>query len=98
VTNTGRRAGWAVPEVYVHVIAPAGLTEPPVQLKGFDSLWLRPHAHRTVTIYLNARSLSYWSTSTQAWRVQPGCYKIFAGSSSGSLPLRQKISRGRARC
>ena len=98
VTNTGRRAGWAVPEVYAHVLAPAGLTAPPVQLKGFAKLWLRPGQGRVATISLDARSLSYWNTVAQAWKVQPGCFTIFAGSSSASLPLHQTISRGGARC
>lgn len=98
VANTGRRAGWAVPEVYVHVLAPHGLVEPPLQLKGFSKLWLRPRAQRKVTIRLDGRSLSYWNAAAQAWRVQRGCYRIYAGSSSASLPLRQTISRGGARC
>jgi beta-glucosidase len=98
VTNTGHRPGWAVPEVYVHVLAPRSLTAPPVQLKGFSKLWLRPGQRRVATVPLDSRSLSYWNTAVQAWRIQPGCYTIYAGSSSASLPLRRTISRGGARC
>jgi beta-glucosidase len=98
VTNTGRRRGWAVPEVYVAVPAPAGLTQPPDQLKGFGKVSLAPHHHTTVTIGLDASSFSYWDTDSQSWQIQPGCDAVMVGTSSGALPLRTAVAQGGANC
>jgi beta-glucosidase len=98
VTNTGARRGWAVPEVYVAVPAPAGLTEPPDQLKGFAKLSLAPHQTRTATIALDAGSFSYWSTGVQNWSIQPGCDTILVGTSSRNLPLHTAVAQAGGGC
>jgi beta-glucosidase len=98
VTNTGRRRGWAVPEVYVHVLAPPGLVQPPEQLEGVAKLSLAPGGHRTVRIVLDDRSFSYWNTSRQAFAVQPGCYEVRVGTSSRSLRLAARVPQRGARC
>jgi beta-glucosidase len=98
ITNTGTRQGWAVPELYIHIPAPAGLTQPPAQLKGFAKLSLAPGQRRTATITLNAASFSYWNAAQQSWQVAPGCDTVMVGSSSRDLPLRTQVAAGRARC
>ena len=91
VTNTGRRRGWAVPEVYVAIPPSAGLIEPPEQLKGFVKLSLAARKHRRVSITLDARAFSYWSSQDQRWRIAPGCDVISVGSSSRSHPLHSHV-------
>ncbi len=91
VTNVGRRRGWAVPELYVHIPAPAGLVQPPDQLKGFAKVALAPGQRRVVSIALGARSFSYWNVAGQRWRVAPGCDAVMVGSSSRSLGLRARV-------
>ncbi len=91
VRNVRRRTGWAVPELYVHIPAPAGLIQPPDQLKGFSKVALRPGQRRTVSIVLGPRSFSYWDTAAQQWRVASGCDTVMVGSSSRSLPLRARV-------
>jgi len=98
VTNTGRRPGWAVPELYVHIPVPGGLVQPPWQLKGFAKLWTAPGARRIVTITLDPRSFSYWDTVAQRWRIAPGCDEVAIGSSSRRLVLRGGIGLGGGRC
>jgi beta-glucosidase len=98
VTNTGRRTGWAVPELYLAVPAPAGLTQPPAQLKGYAKLSLTPGQRKTATIALDGRSFSHWDTATQSWRIAPGCATVMVGSSSRSLPLRGSIPVAGGRC
>jgi beta-glucosidase len=98
VLNTGRRRGWAVPELYVHVRAPDGLEEPPWQLKGFAKVLLPPGGERTVAIPLGARSFSYWDTTGQRWRVQPGCDPIMVGDSSRDPLLRGAIDPSSGSC
>jgi beta-glucosidase len=92
LTNTGRRPGADVPQVYVRDPSAAG--EPPVQLAGFARVSLDPGQHAEVTIALSQRSLAYWRAATQRWTVAPGCYAIMVGDSSASLPLRGALARG----
>jgi beta-glucosidase len=98
VTNAGHRRGWAVAELYIHVPAPAGLVTAPRQLRGFAKRSLAPGERRTVTIPLDARSFSYWSSRTQSWRIAAGCDELSVGSSSRDLPLHAVLGQGTARC
>lgn len=83
VTNTGRRTGVAVPQVYVGF--PAAAQEPPRQLKAFGQLALAPGAARTVSHTLDQRAFEYWGTA--GWRSAAGNYRVWVGSSSRDLPL-----------
>jgi beta-glucosidase len=85
VTNTGHRAGSTVAQVYVADPAAAG--EPPIQLKGFQRVSLRPGQTRPVTLRLDSRAFSVWDSAAQRWTATPGRYTIRAGGSSADLPL-----------
>jgi len=98
VTNTGRRSGWAAPELYVSLPSLPTAPEPPLQLKGFDKVELAPHRHVRVTFPLDARSFSYWSDSTGSWQIAPGCDEIEVGPSSAELPLHGFVAQGGAKC
>ncbi len=98
VTNTGRRTGWAVPELYLDLPSLTGVPQPPNQLKGFAKVQLAPGQSQRVSIPLNGRSFSYWSDSANGWRVAPGCVKIRMGSSSRTLHLAGKIAVGGGAC
>jgi beta-glucosidase len=94
VKNTGTRTGWAVPELYVSLPSLPGVTEPPLQLKGFTRVRLAPGKSMLVSMPLNARAFSYWSEAEAGWRVDPGCDGIAVGSSSSELPLRGILNVG----
>jgi beta-glucosidase len=98
VTNTGSRRGFAVPQLYVGMPRPAGVVQPPRQLKGFAKLSLAPGASRTVTLPLSRRSLAYWSDAAEGWRVEPGCYRLEIGKSSRNQVLTQRVGFGGGRC
>jgi beta-glucosidase len=83
VTNTGSRAGAAVPQVYVGDPAAAG--EPPRQLKGFRRVRLNPGQSARVTIPLDAMSFADWDTSGHQWSVSAGTYQVMVGSSSSDI-------------
>src|SRR5207302_9739767 len=74
VKNTGSRAGADVVQVYV--AAPTSAGEPPRQLKGFAKVSLSPGQTKRVSITLQDRSFSVWSTSAGAWTVVPGLYAV----------------------
>ena len=99
VANTGTRAGWAVPQLYLGLPAPDAQTvQPPKQLKAFQKLFLQPGESRSVEFALDERALSYWSVSAGGWAVAPGCYRIYAGASSRDLPLQASVTRGGGAC
>jgi len=98
VRNTGRRTGYAVPEIYLGLPSTAAVPEPPEQLAGFDKILLAPGRSHTVKIALPERSFEYWNTDSQHWSTLPGCVAVMVGSSSGDLPLRAQIAQGGAHC
>jgi beta-glucosidase len=91
VRNTGHRAGTQVVQVYV--TDPASVGEPPVQLKGFAKVALRPGQHRRVQVRLDEHAFSHWDTAAQSWRTTPGRYTVSAGTSSRDLPLFASVVR-----
>src|SRR4051812_5525589 len=85
VTNTGKRSGAEVSQVYISFPARDG--EPPRQLKGFDKVGLEAGQSRTVTADLDARAFQHWDTAKHGWAATRGCYTIAVGGSSRGLPL-----------
>jgi beta-glucosidase len=91
VTNTGRRTGSDVSEVYVGELHPQ-VPRPARELKGFVRVNLRPGETRHVKVELDDRAFAYFEVSAHEWRVDPGEFKIFVGSSVEDLPLQKTIS------
>jgi beta-glucosidase len=89
VTNTGNRTGTQVVQVYV--TDPASVGEPPVQLKGFAKVTLRPGQHRHVQVQLDDHAFAHWDTASQSWQTTPGRYTVSAGTSSRDLPLSVEV-------
>jgi beta-glucosidase len=96
LANTGARDGGDVAQVYVGF--PKWTGEPPHQLKGFRRVALASGAAERLTIGLDRRAFSYWDERTHGWRVGRGCYSIFAGGSSRSLPLHARVAMGGGHC
>jgi beta-glucosidase len=94
VTNSGRVAGAAVPQVYVG----PGQTVDGVQqslrsLRGFDRVSLEPGETRQVTVNLDQRSFQYWSEANQQWITNFGSRTIYVGDADepSSLPLSARL-------
>jgi beta-glucosidase len=83
LTNTGRRAGADVAQVYVDDPAVSG--EPPKQLKGYQKVFLQPGQSSRVTIPLESRAFARWDTSSHAWVIDKGTYQVLVGSSSRDI-------------
>ncbi|MGZ6764447.1 MAG: beta-glucosidase [Nocardioides sp.] len=92
VTNTGRRAGVAVPQLYLGKPATAALPQPVRQLVGYTSV--RVPAGRTVRVDLPLNDRSFATWGAHGWRVLPGCYRLSAGSSSRHLTSGATVARG----
>jgi beta-glucosidase len=90
VKNTGSRAGAEIAEVYVSLPASAG--EPPKRLAGWSKVHLNPGESREVSLPINARELSIYDESADAWKQLPGRYTFMVGGSSKDLPLQEAIN------
>ena len=92
VKNTGARTGWAVPQIYVgfpHL--PEG-DEPPLQLKGFQKLELKPGESRRIAIMLDAGAFSWWSERVHHWVLERGPFRIALASSSADIKESHEIA------
>lgn len=92
VTNTGKRDGAEVAQVYISLPSLRQVLQPPRQLKGFQRVELAPGQSMPVTFHLDARSLSYWDKAADGWEVAPGVYTVSVGDSSRNLRLRGTFS------
>lgn len=91
VTNTGKIAGDAVPQLYVRHLG-STVTRPPIELEGFDRVRLEPGQTRTVRIPLKASQLGYWNAERHAMVVEPERVELMIGASSADIKLRRTIS------
>ena len=72
---------------------PLGLTTPQLQLRGFTkSRGLAPGESRDVSIPLDKYAFAFWDERGHHWRVAPGKYKVFAGTSSDDLVLEGEVA------
>jgi beta-glucosidase len=85
VTNTGKRAGAEIVQVYVKAL---DYPDAPIKsLKGFQKLTLDPGQTATATISLDGESFEYYDPSIDELSTRPGRYQILYGSSSQDKDL-----------
>jgi beta-glucosidase len=92
VTNTGQCAGAEVAQLYLGFPPIAEGNEPPMQLKGFQKVMLKPGESKTVSLDLDRRSFSYWSEKSHNWQVAGGDFQIMVGDSSANTPLKATLT------
>ncbi len=92
VTNTGKRAGAEIAEVYAMLPESAG--EPPKRLVGFDKVMLQPGESRELTITIDPLFLSVYNESSGKMEVPNGDYTLAVGGSSQALVLKQGFGFG----
>ena len=89
VTNTGKRAGADVAQVYVQV--PGAKAK---RLAGFTKVFLKPGEKREVSIPLERKLLADFDTAKHGWVVRGGEYVVVEGSSSEKVgtPVSVKLA------
>jgi len=90
VTNTGKRAGAEIAQLYVAPLNPP-VSRPIKELKGFQKVYLRPGETKRVSIKLDRRSLAYYNAEAGTWDVARGVYGILVGSSSQDIELQKPL-------
>ncbi len=84
VSNTGKRAGAEVVELYVHDPAPK-IDRPVRELKGFQKVWLGPGETKAVSLTLTPRAFAYCDVPHKQWKADAGRYEIEIGASSRDI-------------
>ena len=90
VTNTGKRAGTEIAEVYAAL--PEAAHEPPKRLIGWTRVELAPGESKQVSIPVDDERLTIYDDAGTKAMVLPGSYTILAGPSSRDLPLKQVVT------
>ncbi|MEV4109612.1 glycoside hydrolase family 3 C-terminal domain-containing protein [Nonomuraea sp. NPDC049695] len=90
VTNTGRREGTEVAQVYLGPPPRPPVPMPPRALAGFARVRLWPGERRRLTVTVSRRALQYWSDGR--WVLAGGRRTVHVGSSSRDLRLRQEVA------
>ncbi len=90
VTNTGKRAGDEIVQLY---LSPIDITLPlkPIQLKGFERVSLQAGETKEVTFTISPRLLAHYREDGK-WEVTPGNYKFKVGASSTDIRLEGDIA------
>lgn len=86
ITNTGKRAGKEIVQLYV--ADRTGSADRPVrELKNFAKVSLEPGETETVRMELNKRSFAWYNVKLHDWYAASGTYEIQIGKSSREIVL-----------
>jgi beta-glucosidase len=90
VTNTGRRAGDEVVQLYTHQRVSRD-EQPLRQLRAFERVSLKPGETKTVRLRLRTSDLAHWDVTRSKSVVESGTYDILVGSSSSDIRSRTTL-------
>jgi beta-glucosidase len=90
LTNTGKREGSEVSQIYV-ALPEMDIPMPVKQLKGFAKTRLSAGETRTVTVEIPTSRLNYWDEKKNDFVTPHGIFEFIVGSSSTDIRLREKL-------
>ncbi|WP_298545328.1 beta-glucosidase BglX [uncultured Aquimarina sp.] len=82
VTNTGKRKGKEVVQLYIRDLI-GSLTRPIKELKGFELIELEPKESKTVTFSISEETIQFY-TANKKWEAESGDFKAFVGGTSNT--------------
>jgi len=97
VTNTGKRKGSQVVQLYVSM--PEGVIDsstgdkigfPPWQLRAFEKIEIGPEESMHIQLNVTRKAISYWSRGLGNWVIPDGVIKVGVGANSRDLPLQEE--------
>lgn len=83
VTNTGKRLGEEVVQLYIQDLV-GSVVRPVKELKGFEKIALEAGQSQEVSFTINADDLAFY-TRDMSFKAEAGKFKLFIGSSSEDL-------------
>ena len=89
VTNTGKRSGFAVPQLYVRDEF-ASIARPIRELKGFGRVFLEPGQKAAITMEIPTDMLNFSDESFHRL-VEPGTFTLMIGESSSDIRLTDQV-------
>jgi beta-glucosidase len=89
VTNTGRRGGSEVVQMYIRDCV-SSVTRPIKELRGFHKVWIDPGETKTVTLDITSESLAFYDVNMK-YVVEPGEFEIMVGNSSCDADLQKTV-------
>jgi len=89
VTNTGRREGTEVVQLYIRDVV-SSVTRPVKELKGFRKVRLQPGETITVAFDITPAMLSFYDINMK-YVVEPGDFELMIGNSSRDADLKKVI-------
>lgn len=90
VTNTGKRAGDEVVQLYLRDVV-SSLTTYEKNLVGFERLHLKPGETKEVRFMLDRKDMELLNAKND-WVVEPGEFRVMAGASSEDIRLTDKFA------
>jgi beta-glucosidase len=90
VTNTGRRAGDEVVQLYTHQRASRD-KQPVKQLRAFQRVHLGPGRTAPVRLTFRAADLAHWDVTRNRPVVEAGTYDVLVGASSADIRARATL-------
>ena len=88
VTNSGKRKGADVPQLYVEAASAAGTRA--YRLAGFEKVWLAPGETRHIALTVDPRVIARFAKTgdgTDGWIVEAGAYPLRIGHFAGDAAL-----------
>ncbi|MBR1475577.1 MAG: glycoside hydrolase family 3 C-terminal domain-containing protein [Muribaculaceae bacterium] len=90
VTNTGRRAGSEVVQLYITDVK-SSVDRPAKELKAFKKVHLQPGESQVLTFDITRDMLSYYDSNSGQWTAEPGDFIVRLGTASDRLPINLKF-------
>ncbi len=91
ITNTGKRAGKEVVQLYLQD-PKCTVKRPEKELKGFRKIDLKPGESKKVTFALTKRDLAFYDVKSKTWVAEKGDYNVLVGSSSRDIRQKGKFT------
>lgn len=84
VTNTGKRAGAEIVQLYISD-AKSSVDRPVKELKGFRKVYLQPGETAEVEFVIGEDALSFFDAASHSWVAEPGRFEALIGASSADI-------------
>lgn len=92
VTNTGKRDGAEVVQLYVGKNTNTAVFKAEKELKAFQKVYLKAGEAKTVTLTFEEADLAYYNVEAKTWVVENGDYAVMVGASSRDIRLTASVS------
>jgi beta-glucosidase len=91
ITNSGKLEGAEIAQLYIQDVE-SSAERPIKELKRFKKINLNPSEKETISFELDKNELSFYSEKDNSWKVEPGKFNLFIGSSSRDIRLQGEFN------